>query len=219
MPVFLLISPPWLKDPQYCRCCCRVLRSHPVQAYKHDAILPLYCSFVACEELWMVMPYMEVRADDKRPTLRKTCAFKQAIINMDRSWLPCKFFQAARNFMHCCTMFVVSNCVPPAITSCAGLVMSCCASQAPYARCHARHSRSLLEAFLCIPCAHTAALTQRISSSEPCQPMHGATGLSAGAPVAPLGRAFFAPAFFLPPHLLSVSVALCQGGGFHSAPV
>eukprot|EP00878_Enallax_costatus_P026705 GHUV01028685.1.p1 GENE.GHUV01028685.1~~GHUV01028685.1.p1 ORF type:complete len:224 (+),score=49.17 GHUV01028685.1:477-1148(+) len=30
-----------------------------MKAYKHEAILPLYCSFVTGEELWMVMPYME----------------------------------------------------------------------------------------------------------------------------------------------------------------
>ncbi|WIA42603.1 hypothetical protein OEZ86_008578 [Tetradesmus obliquus] len=30
-----------------------------MKAYKHDAILPLYCSFVTGQELWMVMPYME----------------------------------------------------------------------------------------------------------------------------------------------------------------
>jgi hypothetical protein len=33
-----------------------------LQAYKHDSILPLYCSFVTGQELWMVMPYMEVSA-------------------------------------------------------------------------------------------------------------------------------------------------------------
>lgn len=32
-----------------------------LQAYKNDAILPLYVSFVHDTELWMVMPYMEVR--------------------------------------------------------------------------------------------------------------------------------------------------------------
>eukprot|EP00775_Hariotina_reticulata_P001947 gene1947-2276_t len=30
-----------------------------MKAYKCDAILPLYCSFVVDEELWMVMPFME----------------------------------------------------------------------------------------------------------------------------------------------------------------
>lgn len=36
---------------------------HEVQtmrAYRHDNILPLYTSFVKDQELWMVMPYMEV---------------------------------------------------------------------------------------------------------------------------------------------------------------
>jgi serine/threonine protein kinase len=36
-------------------------RARLLQAYKHDNILPLYCSFVTGQELWMVMPYMEVR--------------------------------------------------------------------------------------------------------------------------------------------------------------
>ncbi|KAF8056256.1 fray2 [Scenedesmus sp. PABB004] len=31
----------------------------PAQAYKHEAILPLYCSFVSGSELFMVMPYMQ----------------------------------------------------------------------------------------------------------------------------------------------------------------
>ncbi|KAF6252296.1 MAP kinase [Scenedesmus sp. NREL 46B-D3] len=30
-----------------------------MKAYKHGSILPLYCSFVTGQELWMVMPYME----------------------------------------------------------------------------------------------------------------------------------------------------------------
>jgi len=31
-----------------------------LQAYKHEAILSLYVSFVVDTALWMVMPYMEV---------------------------------------------------------------------------------------------------------------------------------------------------------------
>ncbi len=31
-----------------------------MRRYQHPAVLPLLCSFVAENELWMVMPYMEV---------------------------------------------------------------------------------------------------------------------------------------------------------------
>jgi hypothetical protein len=38
-------------------CCC-------VQAYKHEAVLGLHVCFVHDTQLWMVMPYMEVSAED-----------------------------------------------------------------------------------------------------------------------------------------------------------
>lgn len=41
---------------------CLLVCGSPVQAYKHEAILGLHVCFVHEIHLWMVMPYMEVRA-------------------------------------------------------------------------------------------------------------------------------------------------------------
>ena len=35
-----------------------------MKAYRNEHLLPLYCSFVNGQQLWMVMPYMEVRGEE-----------------------------------------------------------------------------------------------------------------------------------------------------------
>jgi serine/threonine protein kinase len=45
-----------------------------MKAYRNEHLLPLYCSFVNEEQLWMVMPYMEVsnKEDLKSRCLKAT---------------------------------------------------------------------------------------------------------------------------------------------------
>jgi hypothetical protein len=35
--------------------------AHAMAGYQHPHVLPLHCAFVHLQQLWLVMPYMEVR--------------------------------------------------------------------------------------------------------------------------------------------------------------
>ena len=50
-----VLPPPTLRQLQEV-----VQEAATMRRYKHACVLPLLCSFVADDELWMVMPFMEV---------------------------------------------------------------------------------------------------------------------------------------------------------------
>jgi hypothetical protein len=67
-----------------------------LQAYKHEAILGLYVCFVHGIQLWMVMPYMEVRGlctiacCDRSAAVSHSCGSRSGTAGfaLEQHWYP-----------------------------------------------------------------------------------------------------------------------------------